>query len=111
MLISGAARGQGRLHAVTFAKEGADIIAFDICRQFDTVEYPMASADDLKETARQVEELDRRIVAREADVCDLAAVQEVVDEGVRALGRLDIVCANASIAGSRTPGCWLPPHA
>ena len=74
-LISGAARGQGRSHAVRLAQEGADIIAFDICRQLDTVPYPMATPEDLAETVKLVEDLDRRIVAREADVRDSAAVQ------------------------------------
>jgi SDR family mycofactocin-dependent oxidoreductase len=97
--ISGAARGQGRSHAVRLAQEGADIIAFDVCRQLGTVPYPMANSEDLKETVRLVEDLDRRIVAREADVRDLAAVQEVVEEGVSQLGRLDVISANAGIAG------------
>lgn len=96
-LVSGAARGQGRSHAVRLAQEGADIIAFDVCRRLGTVLYPLANSEDLKETVRLVEELDRRIVAREADVRDLSAVQAVVDEGVRELGRLDVVCANAGI--------------
>jgi len=104
-LVSGAARGQGRSHALRLAQEGAEIIAFDVCRQLGTVHYPMANPEDLKETARQVEELDRRIVAREADVRDLAAVQAVVDEGVSELGRLDIVLANAGIAGF-TDNTW-----
>ena len=71
-LISGAARGQGRSHAVRLAQEGADIIAFDVCKQLPTVGYPMATPEDLKETAKQVEDLDRRIIAREADVRDSA---------------------------------------
>ena len=70
--ITGAARGQGRSHAVRLAEEGADIIAVDICRDFETVGYPMATPDDLKETAAAVERLDRRVVAVEADVRDLA---------------------------------------
>ncbi|MGH3518202.1 MAG: mycofactocin-coupled SDR family oxidoreductase [Haloechinothrix sp.] len=98
-LVSGAARGQGRSHAVRLAEEGANIIAFDVCRQLDTVPYPMASSEDLKETTQLVEDLDRRIVAREADVRDLAGVQALVDAGVSELGRLDVVCANAGIAG------------
>ena len=97
-LISGAARGQGRSHAVRLAQEGADIIAFDVCRQLPTVGYKMATPEDLKETAKQVEDLDRRIIAREADVRDGAAVRAIVEEGVAELGRLDIVSANAGIA-------------
>jgi SDR family mycofactocin-dependent oxidoreductase len=96
-LVSGAARGQGRSHAVRLAQEGADIIAFDVCQQLPTVGYKMSTPEDLKETARQVEDLDRRIIAREADVRDAAAVRAVVEEGVSELGRLDIVSANAGI--------------
>jgi SDR family mycofactocin-dependent oxidoreductase len=101
-LVSGAARGQGRSHALRLAQEGADVIAFDVCRQLGTVHYPLATPEDLKETARQIEELDRRVVAREADVRDTAGVQAVVDDGVREFGRLDIVCGNAGIAGFST---------
>ena len=96
--ITGAARGQGRSHAVQLAKEGADIIAVDVCRQVDTVPYPTATSEDLAETVRQVEALDRRIVATEADVRDLGALTKAVDEGVSQLGRLDIVLANAGIS-------------
>ena len=96
--ITGAARGQGRSHAVRLAQEGADIIAVDLCAQVDTVGYPLATADDLAETVRQVEALDRRIIAGQADVRDSAALKSAVDEGVAQLGRLDIVLANAGIA-------------
>ncbi|GAA1333204.1 mycofactocin-coupled SDR family oxidoreductase [Pseudonocardia xinjiangensis] len=98
-LVSGAARGQGRSHAVRLAQEGADIIAFDVCRQLDTVHYPLATPEDLAETVKLVEELGRGIVAGEADVRDSAAVQALVDGGVREFGRLDVVCANAGIGG------------
>jgi (+)-trans-carveol dehydrogenase len=95
--VTGAARGQGRSHAIRLAQEGADIIAIDICALVDSVPYPMAVPDDLAETVREVEALDRRIVAAEADVRDAAAVQQAVDKGVAELGRLDIVSANAGI--------------
>jgi (+)-trans-carveol dehydrogenase len=95
--ITGAARGQGRSHAVRLAEEGADIIAIDICAQIDSVPFPMARPEDLEETVAQVEALDRRIVAVQADVRDHAAVQRAVDDGVAQLGRLDIVSANAGI--------------
>ncbi|MBP3036460.1 mycofactocin-coupled SDR family oxidoreductase [Arthrobacter sp. zg-ZUI100] len=97
--ITGAARGQGRSHALRLAQEGADIIAVDICSQMDTVHYPMATSEDLQQTVKEVEALDRRIVAIEADVRDYAALKAAVDDGVAQLGRLDIVCGNAGIAG------------
>lgn len=96
--ITGAARGQGRSHAIRLAQEGADIIAVDISEQVETVPYATATAEDLRETVRQVEALDRRIISAEADVRDLAALTEVVDRGVTELGRLDIVLANAGIS-------------
>ena len=96
--ITGAARGQGRSHALTLAREGADIIAVDICRQAPTVPYPMATPDDLAETVKEVEALDRRIIASEVDVRDLAALTAAVNDGVAEFGRLDIVLANAGIS-------------
>ncbi|MER7002820.1 mycofactocin-coupled SDR family oxidoreductase [Dactylosporangium sp. NPDC000555] len=96
-LITGAARGQGRSHAVRLAEEGADIIAVDLCTDMDSVPYPLGTAEDLAETVRQVEALGRRIVARQADVRDDTALRAAVDDGVARLGRLDIVCANAGI--------------
>jgi SDR family mycofactocin-dependent oxidoreductase len=96
--ITGAARGQGRSHALRLAQEGADIIAVDICQQIDSVPYPMATPEDLAQTVAQVEALDRRIVSAQADVRDAAALRASVSEGVNQLGRLDIVLANAGIS-------------
>jgi len=95
--ITGGARGQGRSHAVMMAEEGADIITLDLCEQVDSVEYPMATPEDLEETSRLVEKTGRRIVARQADVRDFDAVSEVLAEGLSELGRLDFVLANAGI--------------
>jgi (+)-trans-carveol dehydrogenase len=97
--ITGAGRGQGRSHAIHLAREGADIIAVDLCSPVSSVDYPLSDADDLAETARLVEALDRRIVARTADVRDFAGLSAALDEGVAELGGLDIVCANAGIGG------------
>src|SRR4051812_37894364 len=91
--ITGAARGQGRSHAVRLAEEGADIVAVDLCRDYETIGYPLARPDDLKETVRLVEELGRRIVAVQADVREAAQLRDAVERGVAELGRLDIVVA------------------
>jgi (+)-trans-carveol dehydrogenase len=95
--ITGAARGQGRSHAIRLAQEGADIIAVDLCGQVDSVPYAMATPDDLAETVKEVEALDRRIVAAQADVRDYGALKAALDNGVAQLGHLDIVSANAGI--------------
>ncbi len=109
--ITGAARGQGRSHAIRLAEEGADIIAVDICRDYGTVPYPMAAEEDLAETVKAVEALDRRIVATRADVRDFGSLKAAVDDGVAQLGRLDIVSANAGICTVQpldevTPAVW-----
>jgi SDR family mycofactocin-dependent oxidoreductase len=96
--ITGAARGQGRSHAIRLAQEGADIIAVDICRQIDTVPYPMATPADLAQTVKDVEALDRRIYATEADVRDEAGLRAAFEAGVASVGPVDIVLANAGIA-------------
>ncbi|WP_299950752.1 mycofactocin-coupled SDR family oxidoreductase [uncultured Modestobacter sp.] len=96
--ITGAARSQGRSHAVRLAQEGADIIAVDLAGPVESIQmYPPATEDDLAETVRQVEALDRRIVATKADVRDSGVLKAAVDEGVAQLGRLDIVLANAGV--------------
>src|SRR5882757_688253 len=95
--ITGAARGQGRSHALRLAQEGADIIAVDLCGQVASVPYAMSTPEDLAETVKEVEALDRRIVATQADVRDYGAVKAALDDGVAQLGRLDIVSANAGI--------------
>src|SRR5258705_8372704 len=77
--ITGAARGQGRSHAITLALEGADIIAVDLCSQVDSVPYPMATPEDLARTVKEVEALDRRIVAAQADVRDYDALKQALD--------------------------------
>jgi len=95
--VTGAARGQGRAHAVRLAAEGADIIAIDICAGFASVKLDPATPEELDETAALVEKEGRRVVARQADVRDLAGLQAVLDEGVRELGGVDVVVANAGV--------------
>jgi (+)-trans-carveol dehydrogenase len=95
--VSGAARGQGRAHAVRLAQEGADIIAVDICKQIDSVQIPLSTPEDLAETADLVKGLNRQIYTAEVDVRDYDALKAAVDTGVDQLGRLDIIVANAGI--------------
>jgi SDR family mycofactocin-dependent oxidoreductase len=101
--ITGVARGQGRSHAVTLAEQGVDIIGVDLCRQLDTVSYPMSTPDDLAETIELVEKLDRRIIATVGDVRDYEALDAAVRDGVAELGRLDIVLANAGVMAHGLP--------
>jgi SDR family mycofactocin-dependent oxidoreductase len=96
--ITGAARGQGRAHAVRLASEGADIIAIDICQPIsDTITYPLGTAEELAETVRQVEATGRKVLSRSVDIRDLAALQQLVADGIEQFGRLDIVVANAGV--------------
>ena len=95
--ITGAARGQGRSHAVTLAREGADIVALDIADQIDSVPYPMATLEDLNETVRLVEAEDRRCLPVVADVRDIHAMDGAVKQTMAEFGRLDIVLANAGV--------------
>jgi (+)-trans-carveol dehydrogenase len=103
-VVTGAARGQGRSHAVRLAEEGADVILVDVCADLPEVPYPLGTKAELEETAEAVEAAGGRAVVRVADVRDGAALRSAVDEGVRLLGRLDVVCANA---GVNAPG---PTH-
>ena len=96
--ITGAARGQGRSHAVRFAEEGADIIAFDLCEQMDSVRVSRwRHPEDLDETVNLVEKTGRRIVAEQGDVRDFERLKAAVAKGVAELGRVDFVLANAGI--------------
>jgi SDR family mycofactocin-dependent oxidoreductase len=96
--ITGAARGQGRAHAARLASEGADIIAIDICAPVsDAITYPAATPEDLNETVQEVEATGRKILARQVDIRDSAALRQVVADGVEQFGRLDILVANAGV--------------
>jgi len=97
-VVTGAARGQGRGHALALAREGASVIALDACAPIATVPYPLSTKADLEDTARQVEELGGRVVHGVVDVRDLAEMEQFVLDAVADLGRLDIVCANAGIS-------------
>ncbi|WP_219996419.1 SDR family NAD(P)-dependent oxidoreductase [Nocardioides humi] len=96
-LVTGAARGQGRSHAVRLAEAGANIIALDICADIDTADYGLGTEEDLAETEAQIRDTGRQVVATRADTRDQAALEQAVADGVAELGRLDIVVANAGI--------------
>ncbi|MBO0729694.1 MAG: mycofactocin-coupled SDR family oxidoreductase [Acidimicrobiaceae bacterium] len=98
--ITGAARGQGRSHAVRLAQEGADVIGVDLCAQIATVPYPMATPEDLEQTVKEVEAEGRRIFAAQADVRDPAALRQAFEQGTTQIGPVDIVLANAGIGPS-----------
>ena len=95
--ITGAARGQGRSHAVALAAEGADIIAIDRCADIDSIPYPLGTKVDLDETVAAIESLGRRVVPVIADVRDLDALNAGVRSGIAQLGEIDIVIANAGV--------------
>ena len=102
--VTGAARGQGRSHAIRLAEEGADIIAVDRCEDFATVGYPMATPEDLEETAQFVEKTGQRVVTAQVDVSDAAQLKHALEAGVSELGGLDIVVTSAGIAGMKGSG-------
>ena len=97
-LITGAARGQGRNHAIRLAQEGADIIALDICAPLASAPYSLATAEDLQQTKKEVEAIGRRIVTIEADVRDERQLADAVRDGTSELGPIDILIANAGVA-------------
>ena len=101
ILITGAARGQGRSHAVRLAEEGASIVAVDICAPIESMNYPLATPEDLQQTAKEVEAAGGRILARQADVRDRGQMKAVVDEALEEFGHLDVVVANAGICPAR----------
>ncbi|QZA08214.1 mycofactocin-coupled SDR family oxidoreductase [Mycolicibacter heraklionensis] len=103
VLVTGAARGMGRSHAVRLAEEGADLILVDICASLPDVEYPLATIEDLDETARLVQQHGRRAVTHVVDVRDAAALAAAVNDGVARLGGLDASVANAGVI---TGGTW-----
>ncbi|MCW2731655.1 MAG: 3-ketoacyl-ACP reductase [Mycobacterium sp.] len=99
--VTGAARGQGRSHAIRLAEEGADIIAVDLCEDIPSIGYPMATPEDLEETAQFVEKTGQRIVTAKADVRDAAQLRAALDQGIAEFGKLDIVVAQAGVAGMK----------
>lgn len=109
--ITGAARGQGREHAIRLAEEGADIIAVDVCADIDAAGYPGATEADLDETAALIEKLDRRIFTAIVDVRDVEGLAAALQQGVDALGRPDVVICNAGIAGVPAPAATIEESA
>lgn len=101
--ITGAARGQGRAHAVRLAEEGADIVAVDVLADNAEVSYPLATMEDMSETQRLVEATGRRIVVSRGDVRDQGELDEAVTAGLEAFGHIDVLCANAGISGEKGP--------
>jgi SDR family mycofactocin-dependent oxidoreductase len=99
--VTGAARGQGRSHAVRLAEEGADIIAVDLCHDIDTIGYPLATPEDLDETAKLVEKTGRGVITAQADVREAGQLRQALERGIAEFGKVDIVVAQAGIAGMK----------
>jgi SDR family mycofactocin-dependent oxidoreductase len=98
-LVTGAARGQGRNHALRLAEQGADVIALDICEDISTIPYPLGTQADLEETAAGVEKFGRRVVSAKVDIRDADRLNDVVARAVAELGGLDIVSIGAGVCG------------
>ncbi|HEX4219734.1 MAG TPA: mycofactocin-coupled SDR family oxidoreductase [Acidimicrobiales bacterium] len=99
--ITGAARGQGRSHAVRLAEEGADIIALDLCAPIASMNYANATPEDLDQTVKEVKATGRRIIARKGDVRLREQLKDILDEGLEAFGHVDVIVANAGICPGR----------
>ena len=98
-LVTGAARGQGRSHAVRLAEEGAEVIAVDLCEDIASLKYPLARPEDLDETARLIEKHGQRVVATQGDVRDVKQLRAALEAGLAEFGKVDVVVANAGIVG------------
>jgi SDR family mycofactocin-dependent oxidoreductase len=103
VFITGAARGQGRSHAIRLAEEGANIVAVDICAPIASMRYPLATPEDLQQTVKEVEATGRKIIARQADVRDRSQLKATIDEALSNFGRVDVVVANAGICPMEDP--------
>jgi SDR family mycofactocin-dependent oxidoreductase len=103
VFITGAARGQGRSHAIRLAEEGANIVAVDICAPIASMRYPLATPEDLQQTVKEVEATGRKIIARQADVRDRSQLKATIDEALSHFGKVDVVVANAGICPMEDP--------
>jgi SDR family mycofactocin-dependent oxidoreductase len=110
VFITGGARGMGRAISLAFAREGADVLTCDIAAQIESDTYPLGTREDLEETKRRVEQLDRRCITRIADVRSQHALDEVVADGLEELGRIDVLVANAGIIDWSGNAFWETPE-